>query len=53
MRILYTSINESDINIQRMKYKVISKIPIYSKNEKEAVKINIEKQLFEVFKKYI
>ena len=45
-------IDKDSISEQKMQFCIINRRPKYPKKEKEAVKAEIEKQLFAVFCKY-
>jgi len=46
-------IDTFEISLQKMQFTVINRRPKYTKNDKDTVKTEIEKQLFEVFRKYV
>lgn len=46
-------IDEAQISEQNMQFNIIHRRPKYQTKEKEIVKAEIEKQLFEVFSKYV
>ena len=46
-------IDTSEIALQKMQFTVINRRPSYTENDKDTAKAEIEKQLFEVFKKYV